>query len=206
MCKLFIFLQCNTAPKLRLIALLASICCANQALAAACYTPSPYLESQGDAYYDLDETVPLSDADQLKLADFLKTLSGKWYGVLTSMRCMGPDSAPRQLVKSAELSIKAEAMPNQQLRLQAEKHFLEARIRKIERLDLLPNTHFYAIALNRYQLTFSERYRRNINKTSRLTEVLYHIKTNSSNDRWLVNRSYYTNGVLTGSENWSLTR
>jgi hypothetical protein len=195
----------TTQTKMTSITLLIlSMCFANIALADNCYDQSPQLVALADTYYDLEKTHVLTDDEQAHLAVFLDKLKGQWQGDAVSTTCAGSENNPRAKRNSATITAEATMLPNGNLRVRASKFDTRGKINRGERLDLLDIGHVFSFAFtDENQLTFSERFRRqNNNQSSRLTEVLYDIKVIS--DGLTLKRTYYTNGVLTGSETWML--
>jgi len=174
------------------------------ALAENCYQASPNLVERNQAYYDLDTVDNFSDVDQTNLDVLFNNMQGKWGGTLTTMACKGPDRAAQQVFKTATIQMQALPQSNHQIRLVAKKYHVTEGINHHEQFVLLPRSNVYDLNLkDGKQLIFSEKYRiRNVKDSSRLTEVIYDIQLDQK--QLSVNRHYYTNGVLTGAEYWSL--
>lgn len=184
--------------------LILSLCFTNMAFANDCYHQSPQLVALADRYYDLEKTHVLTSKDKADLAIFLDKLKGQWQGHAMNTQCVGPEKLPR--IKQATKTINADAtlLPNGHLRIRASKFDAKGKINRGERLNLLDMNHvFYFVFSDDNHLTFSERFRRkNTNQSFRLTEVLYDIIV--MDNALTLQRVYYTNGVLTGSETWDL--
>lgn len=221
-----------------MLALLSNFAYANNTV---CYEPSPNLSTFGDAYYDLEKTSVLSDEEKNRINAFFSALTGNWKGDARTIECRGPDSAPQ--IKSQDAIITAQAQMDSTigLSINANKHYLEQRIKKSDPISLLGKTSVFDFEFTEdNQLTFSEKFRRlnkPINKPktnapsstlstiinkitgntktentttkapdarrlSRITETIYNVALN--NNRLIISRSYYTNGVFTGADIWEL--
>jgi hypothetical protein len=195
----------NFSPNPIYILLFAITLCVTQtAIAENCYQASPNLLERNQAYYDLDTVDNFSEIDQTTLDALLNKMLGKWEGTMTTMVCKGSDSAPQQNIKTATIEMRATRHSNRQVSLIAKKHDLVDGIRKNEHFYLLPRSNVYHLNLKEdATLTFSEKYRiQNVGHSSRLTEVIYDIQFDQK--QLSINRTYFTNGVLTGAEAWVL--
>lgn len=187
-----------------MLLLAINLCFSQKALAESCYQSSPNLVALNQHYYDLDHVDALLEVDKTSLDALLNKILGKWKGTMTTMVCKGPDSAPQQNIKTATLEMRASRHSNHQVSLVAKKHDLVDGIIKNEQLHLLPRSNVYHLNLKEEaKLIFSEKYRiQNQGHLSRLTEVIYDIQLDQK--QLSINRTYYTNGVLTGVEAWAL--
>ncbi|MFW5432041.1 MAG: hypothetical protein ACKE5M_07040 [Methylophilaceae bacterium] len=196
--------------------LLGAFIFSNNVVAKECYEPSPNLVNLNDEYYNLDETIKLSNEDKDTLNNFFRSATGKWKGTSQHIECRGPDRAPRKIVKNAIVKAKAKLASRTQLTINAEKDYTEERVKKSDNFTLLNLKNTYNLAFpGNNSLVLSEKYRRANNyqanskdtknkttkiRTSRLSETIYEIS--SSTNALTLTRLYYTNGVYVGEETW----
>lgn len=133
----------------------------NSAVAKSCYEQSPNVANADDDYYNLDDTVKLSNDESNQLKTFFKRIRGNWKGEIVYSECRGPDRAPRIITKRATVTAKATLPSSQQVAINAQKHYTEARVKKPENFSLFNIKNIYAVAFpENNTLVFSERYRR----------------------------------------------
>ena len=176
----------------------------NNVYAMACYEKSPHLVAQQDRYFTQDSYVVLSDDDKAVLNNLFNKLNGKWEGDSTHTVCSGPDSAPRQETQHATVNAEVSAGTNVSISMLAEINYTEDKIARHQSINLSGNAGFYQLKIiGTDHVTISEKYRRsNINASSRLIETIFDIALEG--DSFMMTISYYTNGVLTGVDRWSL--
>jgi len=141
---------------------------ANTTFAQECNEPSPNVSNTNDAYYDLDNPEKLSRDDKKSIDDLFRRIDGKWQGKVTHVDCRGPDSAPRIMKKSADISAKIKRASKHVLSIDAQKNFTKERSKKGESLTLMGEPSIFNFALKSdSHLIFSEKFRRkNINQKS----------------------------------------
>lgn len=183
----------------------------HHAAASECYDASPNLTSLGDQYYDFDQFKTFSNDEQDQLNAFFKRLSGKWEGHSIIIDCFGPDTDPEKKVKNATIKAKNKAHQKNSLQIKYTQRIIEDRVNKSELMTLLDNNSVFEFTfLSDNHLAFSEKYRKgNYVKgkkkksyRNRLVETIYEVKLNG--DVFTLFRSYYSNGVYTGEEKWTL--
>jgi len=134
------------------------------AAAEECYKPSPNLLSAEDEYYNLDDTVKLSNAQHKQLKAFFRSIKGQWKGELAYRECRGPDRAPRIKTRSATISAKTTLTSPEQVAITAQKSYIENRTKKRESFPLFNVKNIYDVHFpDPNTLVFSEKYRRSNN-------------------------------------------
>lgn len=141
--------------------LLSASIFSNSALASACYEPSPNLDDQEQDYYNLEDTVKLSNTQKNQLQRLLGSLTGKWEGHSYYIECRGPDRAPRTVVSNTGIKAKTNLTSSIRLSVNAEKHYIQKRIKKSDNFTLpnLKNVYHFEFT-GKNTLLFSEKYRR----------------------------------------------
>jgi hypothetical protein len=199
--------------------LLSSYLFTNHALASECYEQSPNLINLGDEYYDFDNIKVFSNDEKEKLNHLFTQLSGKWEGKSKIVDCYGPDNDAEKKVKAAIIKTETQRSSSGSLTMNVKQKIIEDRTNNTEVLTLLdPTNTFQFQFLSDTHLIFSEKYRRGsiikkdtkdkdkdkIQKlrSSRLIENIYELSLDGGSFTLL--RSYYTNGVYTGGEEWTL--
>ena len=195
----------------------------SHAMAIECYTPSPNLTSLGDDYYALEKQKPLSDEINDQVNALFRAMAGKWKGDMQYLECRGPDRAPRIILRTALVTVKAKLNSELGLEMNADKYDFENRSKRPENLTLVGKTPTFDLKfISNGHVVFAERYRR-LNqvgkekptkksseksaesvkqKTSRITETIIEIETNGGSLDFA--RFYYTNGVYIGEEHWKM--
>lgn len=176
----------------------------NSVTAKDCYEKSPNLITKKDEYYNLDATKTLSNEEKDKLDNLFRSIEGKWKGESVEIECKGPDRAPVKKYKNSTIATNIRLNSNSSLKIKADAHYVQEKVTRLKNLNLLGDSHIFELEFtNNNNVIFSERYRISLPKNSRLVETIYDIKLNRNS--LLILRSYYTNGVYTGEEKWSMS-
>lgn len=198
----------------------------NSAFASECYDQSPNLATLDTQYYEFDAIKTFSRSEQRQLKQLFKRLSGNWQGQAVQIDCFGPDNASEKRYKNATIKAKNKTFSNGQLEIRHTKRVIEDRVNTSEIMTLLDTTNVYTFEfLSDNHITFSEKYRRgnasiaNNKKVtkkqvakkkdsdkkrygSRLIEIIYDLELNHG--AFTLLRTFYTNGVYTGEEKWTM--
>ena len=143
------------------ILLLSAFGFTSNVIAKECYEPSPNLIDLNDEYYNLEETVELTNKQKKALNQFFRKTIGKWKGTSQHIECRGPDRAPRKIVKNAKVSAKIKLASRTQLSIDANKNYTEERIKKSGNFTLFNVHNTYSLEFPRNNtLVLSEKYRR----------------------------------------------
>lgn len=199
------------------------------ATAATCYDPSPNLANQGDEYYNLEEPITLSNAEQDQIQSLFEQLRGNWNGQGTHLECLGPDSAPEERLNNVKLSLKTESNNSQHIAFNAEIKNLGNRVTRQEKIDLIGQTPIFAFeSIANNHIVFSEKYRtasgvvkqnkkpltsektstasgtekKNKKRFTRLIENVYEINLTGNNLHFI--KYYYINGIYVAKDDWLL--
>lgn len=165
-----------------------------QALATNCYEHSPNFDDQ---YYNLEDTATLSYDEKNALRQLLSTMGGRWVGQMQYIECRGPDSAPRIITKTATLRTKNKFSNDGSISAQAEKTYIDARIKKLETLNLMGNGSFFNFVIEPgKQVTFSEKYRRQNNVQPKIDKT-----KPSSNNQTIIDKTSKTSRQVISTYN-----
>ncbi|WP_020408218.1 hypothetical protein [Hahella ganghwensis] len=184
---------------------LAALFASNATMAAECFQPSPYLQKEGDAYYEFDQTHEW-EAKQQKFVDVhYKELPGDWKGSLTEYDCFGTDNNPRKKIKEAKVDVSLSEGANNMLRIDVKKEFKVERTIRSETYHAFDSRYMYGGEATEALLEGSDRFRRkNANSGSRLVEYV-HTFTRSG-DSLTLTQHMYVNGHLAREESYQLKR
>ena len=191
--------------KLKLIVslILSLLIYASNVAAKDCYEKSPNLIAKQDADYNLEAIKTLSDDEKDKLTNIYRNIEGTWKGESVEIDCRGPDRNPVKKYKNSTVVTDIKLNSDGNLKIRADTYYIEDKVTRLKNLKLLGDSNIYELEfISDNNFFFSERYRRSDPKFSRLVETIYEIKLNRNS--LLILRSYYTNGVYTGEERWTL--
>ncbi len=193
--------------------------------AQTCYEPSPFLSSAEDEYFNLDNTIQLTQQHTQLLTTFFKKMEGEWSGTSVETQCKGPDRAPRVETSHAEVHTVLTASSDGNLTLSTDLDLTEKNITRHQVIDILKGLSLFHIEFkSANHLIFSERHRlatkfnsnQNISnvanlsteetiiKRSRHIETIFDIKLMAS--QLIFKRAYYSNGVYVGDEVWTVKK
>ena len=178
----------------------------NHAQAAFCYEQSPAHASQGDEYYDIDVTPPLSRRDKDKLTDLFKTIQGRWTGSGKKFTCEGPERRPKEIHRKYKAAVDIAAATNFELRIRSEKEFVEEKTKKSDVTDLLKkNSHYHIVSLTKTGMSAIEKHRRAAGRYgSSFWEIITDIKVR--NNKLRIRTTRHLNGYLASEETNELIR
>jgi hypothetical protein len=192
---------------------LSSLLFTSNLFAATCFEKSPNFINLGEEYYDFEEPLKLSNAEQNQIEAIFRQVHDerKWRGQGTHIECFGTDNAPEEQVNNLKLRVKTESNENLHIAFNAEIKNLDNGITRNERLDILGNTPIFSFeSKGSNHFTFTEKYRsasgavkQNSKRFTRLVENLYEIKLNGSQFQFIKN--YYINGVFVARDEWYLS-
>lgn len=151
----------------------------SNAYATDCYSSSPNLENQKDAYYNLDDVEPLSNQEQNEISGFLKKITGKYKGNITFIDCIGSDSAPETLTRKAKVVVENYQSNNGTLTFNAKINDTKNRIKSADSFTLFGDVPVFDYQLiDENHIVFSEKFRRT-NKNKNLVKSSPISNTNS---------------------------
>ena len=143
-----------------------------QAQALECYQQSSGLQTNPDGYYELDESIVLTDNEQRVFEHFYRLFEGDWQGASEAMLCSGPDDDPIKEMRSSQVKLHVEKGAKNQLRVDIKREADPSRgVSDRETLYLFERVNLFQLNQAEETLQATEKFRQhNSGQGSRLVE------------------------------------